>query len=152
MQPNSGLLRLDCVPLWPQVRRRLFAFSDLNRMKCEQRVWGELKHILSLFLAISNVLIHISPWQKKSFFFWGGGANIASVTRKLITFENCSNPVSPILTMEGSVYSRNTLCFIPAEGIDPIKFAFRCRGLNTSGVIPYGCNGLRNVLLVDATD
>ena len=24
--------------------------------------------------------------------------------------------------------------------------------LNTPGVLPYGCNGLRNVLLVDATD
>ena len=32
------------VSLWPQVRRHFFAFMDLNRMKCEQRVCGEIKH------------------------------------------------------------------------------------------------------------
>ena len=54
---------------------------------------------------------------------------MASVTRKRITFENCSNSASPILIVEDSVHTWNTLCFIPAEGIDQIKLAFTCRGL-----------------------
>ena len=70
----------------------------------------------------------------------------------LIRFVNCSNPASPILIMESSVFTRNTLSFIPAEGTDQVKTAFTCRGLKHTQVVPYGCNGLRNVLLVDATD
>ena len=44
-----------------------------------------------------------------------------------ITFANCSNPASPTLIVDGSVYTRNTLRFIPA--FDQIKLIFTCRGL-----------------------
>ena len=82
---------------------------------------------------------------KKKYIFRG---NISAATRKPKTFANCSNPVSPILILKGSVYSRNILRFIPAEDIDQIKLA----GLNTLGVAPDGCNGLRSVYFVDAPD
>ena len=44
-------------------------------------------------------------------------------SRKLVMFANSSNPASPILIVEGSVYTRNILSFIPAEDIDQIKLA-----------------------------
>ena len=96
-------------------------------MKCEQRVWGEIKH--TLFFAISFVLNNISPWQKNTFF----RGKIVAVTRKLTTFANCSNPASPILIVEGSVYTRNILSFIPAEDFDQIKLTFTYRGLQHTG-------------------
>ena len=48
-------------------------------------------------------------------------------------FVNCSNPASPILIVEGSVYTRNNLNFIPAEDIDQLKLAFTYRGLKHTG-------------------
>ena len=68
-----------------------------------------------------------------------------SATRKLTTFANCSNPASPILIVEGSVYSRNILSFIPAEDIGQIKLALTYRGLKHTGwggggVASDGCN------------
>ena len=48
-------------------------------------------------------------------------------------FANCSNPASPILILEGSVYTRNILSFIPADDIDQIKLAFTYRGLKHTG-------------------
>ena len=74
-------------------------------MMCEQRVWGEMKHT-SLVFAISNVLNNISRGRKtkQNILRW----NIASATRNLITFENCSNPAPQILIVEGSVYTRNS--------------------------------------------
>ena len=125
-------------------------------------MWAESlernKAYLSLFFAVSNDLTCISPWQKKYIF----RGNIASATRKLITFENCLNPASPILIMEGSVYTRNTHCFIPAEGIDQIKLAFTCRGLkHTLGSTIWmqraledtfgGCNQLRSCFVQNET-
>ena len=56
-----------------------------------------------------------------------------SRARKLTTFANCSNPVSLILIVEGSVYTRNILSFIPAEDIVQIKLAFTFRGLKHTG-------------------
>ena len=56
-----------------------------------------------------------------------------SGARKLTTCANCSNPASPILIVEGSVYTRNILSFIPAEDIDRIKLAFTYRGLKHTG-------------------
>ena len=87
-------------------------------MKCKQRIWGEIKHTCLLFFAISNVLNNISLRQKCIF-----RGKIVS------TLANCSNPASPILIVEGSVYTRNILSFIPAEDIDQIKLAFTYRGL-----------------------
>ena len=52
-------------------------------------------------------------------------------------FANCSNPASPILIVEGSVYTRNILSFIPAEDIDQIKLAFTYRGLKHTGPHPH---------------
>ena len=54
--------------------------------------------------------------------------------------------------MEGSVYNRNILSFIPTEDIDQIKLAFTYRRLNTLGVASDGCNQLRSVVIVDAGD
>ena len=51
-------------------------------------------------------------------------------------FANCSNPASPILIVEGSVYTRNILSFIPAEDINQIKLAFTYRGLKHAGPHP----------------
>ena len=75
-----------------------------------------------------------------------------SGVRKLTTFANCSNPASPIVIVEGSVYTRNILSFIPSEDIDQIKLAFTYRGLKHTGVATDGCNRLRSVLFVDAPD
>ena len=76
-----------------------------------------------------------SPCGRKNIFFRG---KIVSATWKLITFANCSNPASLILIVEGSVYTRNILCFIPAEDIDQIKLAFTYRGLkHTEGCIRW---------------
>ena len=58
---------------------------------------------------------------------------IVSGPRKLTTFANCSSPASPILIVEGSVYTRNILSFIPAEDIDQIKLAFTYQGLKHTG-------------------
>ena len=62
-----------------------------------------------------------------------------SGARKLTMFANCSNPASPILIVEGSVYTRNILSFIPAEDIDHIKlisdFIF---DFTAAGVVPCG--------------
>ena len=117
---------------------------------------GRNKAYLSLFLAISNVLNNISPWQKNTFF---SREKCISDTTKLTKFANCSNPASPILIVEGSIcsmYTRNSLCFVPAEDIDQIKLAFIYRGLKHEGggrgVGSDGCNRLRSVLLVDAPD
>ena len=112
------------------------------------RELGRNKAYLSLFFAISNDLTSISPWQKKYIL----RGNIASATRKLITFENCSNLPSPILIVEGSVYIRNTLCFISAEGTDQIKIAFTCRGLKLTRGSTIWMQRTLKVLLVDATD
>ena len=59
-----------------------------------------------------------------------------SGARKLTMFANCSNPASPILIVEGSVYTRNILSFIPAEDFDQIKLAFTYRGLKHTGPHP----------------
>ena len=59
-----------------------------------------------------------------------------SGARKLTMFANCSNHASPILIVEGSVYTRNILSFIPAEDIDQIKLAFTYRGLKHTGPHP----------------
>ena len=56
------------------------------------------KFTVSLLFAVSNVLNDIFPWQNMYII----RGNIASATRKLVTFENCSNPASPILIVEGS--------------------------------------------------
>ena len=119
---------------------------------------GRNKAYLSLFFAVSNVVNDISTWQK----IYIIRGNIASATRKLITFEICSNPASPILIVEGSVYTRNTLCFIAAEGIDQIKLAFTCRRLKyTRGSTIWmqrtlectfgGCKRLRSCLVQNET-
>ena len=51
-----------------------------------------------------------------------------SGARKLNMFANCSNPASPILIVEDSIYTRKIHNFIPAEDIDQIKLAFTYRG------------------------
>ena len=51
-------------------------------------------------------------------------------------FANCSNPASPILIVEGSVYTKNILSFIPAEDFDHMKLAFTYRGLKRTGPHP----------------
>ena len=56
-----------------------------------------------------------------------------SGARKLTTFANCLNPASPILIVEGSVYTRNILSFVPAEDIDQIILSFTYRGLKHTG-------------------
>ena len=56
-----------------------------------------------------------------------------SGARKLTTFANCSNPASPILIVEGSVYARNIRSFIAAEDIDQIKLAFTYQGIKHTG-------------------
>ena len=61
---------------------------------------------------------------------------IVSGARKLTMFANCSNPTSSILIVEGSVYTRNILSFIPAEDIDQIKLAFTYRGVKHTGPHP----------------
>ena len=50
--------------------------------------------------------------------------------RELTKFANCLNPASPILNVEGSVYTGIILSFISAEDIDKIKLAFTYRGLS----------------------
>ena len=94
---------------------------------------GRNKAYLSLFFAISNVLNNISLWQKNTFFEGKLCQGHEIRARKLTTFVNCSNLASPILIVEGSVYTRNILNFIPAEGIDQIKLANTYRGLKHTG-------------------
>ena len=103
-------------------------FFRQNRENLATRKYPIIRY-LSLFFAISNVLNNISPWQKNNCF----QGKLVSATRKLATFANCSNPASPILIVEGSVYTRNILSFIPAEDIDQIKLAFTYRGLKPTG-------------------
>ena len=111
-------------------------------MKREQRVWGEIKH----------TYLYFSPYRKIHFSRENCVRGTKSGARKLTTFANCSKAASPILIVEGSVYNRNILCFMPAEDIDQIKLAFTYRGLKHTGVASDGCNRLRSVLFVDAPD
>ena len=94
---------------------------------------GRNKAYLSLFFAISNVLNNISLMQKNTFFEGNCVRGTKSGARKLTTFANCSNPASPVLIVEGSVYTRNILSFISAEDIDQIKLAFTYRGFKHTG-------------------
>ena len=75
-------------------------------------------------------------WQKNTFFEGKFVRVMKSGAQKLTMFANCSNPASPILIVEGSVYTRNILSFIPAEDIDQIKLAFTYRGLIHTGTHP----------------
>ena len=127
-------------------------------MKREQRVLGEIKH----------TYLYFSPYRKIHFSRENCVRGTKSGARKLTTFANCSKAASPILIVEGSVYTRNILCFMPAEDIDQIILAFTYRGLkHTGGSIRWMqptsertfcrctrlrsrfaeklCNGLRNV-------
>ena len=89
-------------------------------------------------MGINKAYFNISPWQKNSFF----RGKIVS------TFAICSNPASPILIVEGSVYTRNILSFIPAEDIDQIKLASTYRGLKHTG----GSIRFRSVRFAGAPD
>ena len=55
--------------------------------------------------------------------------NIALPTRKPITLGNVSDPVPSNHITDGSVYTINTDCFIPTEGINQIRQAFTQNGL-----------------------
>ena len=80
--------------------------------------------------------------------------NIASATRKLITFENYLNPALSILIVEGLVYTRNTLCFITAEGTDQLKLTFTCQGLWMQRTLECtfgGYNQIRSYLVQNET-
>ena len=60
--------------LWPRVRRRFCAFLDVNRIKCEQRIWGgggEIKHIY-LYFSPQVTIGQASPrGRKKKYMFRG---------------------------------------------------------------------------------
>ena len=104
-------------------------FYDINTMKCEQRVWGEIKHTYPYFSFWTT-----SPYGRKIHFSRENCVRgTKSGARKLATFASCSNPASSILIVEGSVYTRNILSFIAAEDIDQIKLDFTYRGLKHTG-------------------
>ena len=88
---------------------------------------GRNKSYLSLFFTISNVLNNISPWQKNTFF----RGKIVSETRKLIMLANCSNPASPILIVEGSVYTETVLVSYQQKILIKSNWLSHTEGLNT---------------------
>ena len=105
-------------------------------MKCEQRVWEEIKHT-DIYFSAEVTFRTTSPCGRKIHFSRENCVRgTESGARKMTMFANCSNPASPILFVEGSVYIRNILSFIPAENIDQTKLAFTYRGLKHAGAHP----------------
>ena len=104
---------------------------------------GRNKAYLSLFFVLNN----ISLLQKNTFFEGKCVMGTKSGARKLTTFAICLNPASPILIVEGSVYTRNILSFNQQTRLIKSNWLSLIEGVNTLGVASDGCNRIGAYIL-----